>query len=184
MVSQLVQQDDVVSIWWQIVEVMADFTYGQPWTPGHRLQLLLKSQLHKSFKSQRRCRKSRFRWSESDMKPHETTIQNVETGECWMSNIFSFGFFSFILLFECWNLCYFSLPFFGASFAFQDGECVVCLDRHISTCLRPCGHIAMCSQCLYLTGTSQRTDSLLTSDMERQTLYFSTHLAVQRNRKE
>eukprot|EP00434_Breviolum_minutum_P000967 symbB.v1.2.000850.t2/scaffold37.1/size397765/22 len=29
----------------------------------------------------------------------------------------------------------------------EDGECVVCLDRHISTCLRPCGHIAMCSQC-------------------------------------
>ena len=94
MVSQLVQQDGVVSIWWQILEVMADFTYGQPWTPGHRLQLLLKSQLHKCFKSQRRCRKSRFRWSESNMKPHETTIQNVETGECWMSNIFSFGFFS------------------------------------------------------------------------------------------
>lgn len=29
----------------------------------------------------------------------------------------------------------------------EDGEYVVCLDRPITTCLRPCGHIAMCSQC-------------------------------------
>lgn len=150
MVSQLVQQDGVVSIWWQIFEVMADFTYGQPWTPGHRLQLLLKSQLHKCFKSQRRCRKSRFRWSESNMKPHETTTKRWNR---WMLNVpimQPFLFFDFIFRFSLHS----------ASCALQDGECVVCLDRHISTCLRPCGHIAMCSQCLYLTGTSQRTDSL------------------------
>ncbi|CAJ1426427.1 unnamed protein product [Effrenium voratum] len=30
----------------------------------------------------------------------------------------------------------------------EDGECVICFERAISTCLRPCGHIAMCSQCV------------------------------------
>lgn len=29
----------------------------------------------------------------------------------------------------------------------EDGECVVCMDQPISTCLRPCGHIALCSKC-------------------------------------
>jgi len=30
---------------------------------------------------------------------------------------------------------------------FEENECVVCYDRAISTCLRPCGHIALCGVC-------------------------------------
>mmetsp|Transcript_15605 Transcript_15605/g.36831 ORF Transcript_15605/g.36831 Transcript_15605/m.36831 type:complete len:538 (+) Transcript_15605:28-1641(+) len=29
----------------------------------------------------------------------------------------------------------------------EDSECVICYERAINTCLHPCGHIAMCSQC-------------------------------------
>lgn len=30
---------------------------------------------------------------------------------------------------------------------FEESECVICYDRAISTCLRPCGHVALCSIC-------------------------------------
>eukprot|EP00929_Paragymnodinium_shiwhaense_P024487 TRINITY_DN15042_c1_g1_i1.p1 TRINITY_DN15042_c1_g1~~TRINITY_DN15042_c1_g1_i1.p1 ORF type:complete len:458 (+),score=14.80 TRINITY_DN15042_c1_g1_i1:80-1453(+) len=30
---------------------------------------------------------------------------------------------------------------------FEESECVVCYDRAISTCLRPCGHVALCEIC-------------------------------------
>jgi len=30
---------------------------------------------------------------------------------------------------------------------FEENECVVCYDRSISTCLRPCGHVALCGVC-------------------------------------
>lgn len=30
---------------------------------------------------------------------------------------------------------------------FEECECVVCYDRTINTCLRPCGHVALCSVC-------------------------------------
>ncbi|OLP82792.1 putative G-protein coupled receptor 125 [Symbiodinium microadriaticum] len=30
----------------------------------------------------------------------------------------------------------------------EDGECVVCYERAINTCLQPCGHMAMCQQCV------------------------------------
>lgn len=30
---------------------------------------------------------------------------------------------------------------------FEESECVVCYDRAIATCLRPCGHVALCEVC-------------------------------------
>lgn len=30
---------------------------------------------------------------------------------------------------------------------FEESECVICYDRAISTCLRPCGHVALCGVC-------------------------------------
>jgi len=35
----------------------------------------------------------------------------------------------------------------GAGQVFEESECVVCYDRAINTCLRPCGHVAVCSVC-------------------------------------
>lgn len=35
----------------------------------------------------------------------------------------------------------------STSQTFEESECVVCYDRAISTCLRPCGHVALCSIC-------------------------------------
>eukprot|EP00927_Polykrikos_kofoidii_P070969 TRINITY_DN67320_c0_g1_i1.p1 TRINITY_DN67320_c0_g1~~TRINITY_DN67320_c0_g1_i1.p1 ORF type:complete len:461 (-),score=37.79 TRINITY_DN67320_c0_g1_i1:98-1375(-) len=35
----------------------------------------------------------------------------------------------------------------GVGRSFEEHECVVCFDRPISTCLRPCGHVAMCEVC-------------------------------------
>ncbi len=29
----------------------------------------------------------------------------------------------------------------------QENECVICLDRPMSTVLQPCGHVQMCSRC-------------------------------------
>ena len=35
----------------------------------------------------------------------------------------------------------------GACSASQNNECVVCFGKNVDTCLRPCGHIAMCRNC-------------------------------------
>jgi len=35
----------------------------------------------------------------------------------------------------------------GRGNVFEESECVICYDRKISTCLRPCGHVALCGIC-------------------------------------
>merc|ERR1712032_798025 len=41
----------------------------------------------------------------------------------------------------------------GTAVATNSNECVVCFKTYVDTCLRPCGHIAMCRACATRTQT-------------------------------